>query len=296
MSKRSLALLSGIFVALLYGLTFTYAKQVMNGFVKPYGFILLRIIGASLLFWAISFLGPKEKIDKQDYKYIIICAFFGLRLNMLTFFKGLDYTTPISASVIMITTPMLVLLLSALFLKQKIVLRKSIGISIGLIGTTILITYGKQSLGSGSNVALGNLLVFINAASYAAYMIIVKRLIEKYHAFTFIKWMYGVATIFILPFGLNELSQIHWSALPTDIIFKIIYVIVGATFITYLLNLFVIRELKPTTASVFIYLQPLFATIISLLLGSDQLTKEKLIAALLIFIGVYLVSKPEKTS
>ena len=121
-------------------------------------------------------------------------------------------------------------------------------------------------------------------------MILVKKLIDKYHAFTFIKWMYLSAIIIVFPFGFSELTEVNWQILPNDIILKIIYVVICATFFTYLLNLFVIKELKPTTASVFIYLQPFFATVISLLLGSDQLTKEKLIAALLIFIGVYLVS------
>ena len=291
MTKKKLAIIAGLSVALLYGLTFSYAKDVMNGFIKPYGFILIRVIGAAMLFWLISIFGPKEKIAKADYKYIVLCAFFGLAFNMLTFFKGLSYTTPIPASVLMVTTPMLVLLLSVIFFKEHIRLFKIFGIIIGLIGTVILILYGKSPVSQqASNPTLGNVLVFINAASYSMYMILVKRLIDKYHALTFIKWMYLVAIIMIFPFGISDVLSVDWQSIPTTISYKVLYVIIGSTFMTYLLNLFAIKELKPTTASAFIYLQPFFATSIALFLGNDSLSKEKLIAAVLIFIGVYLVN------
>ena len=294
MSKRNFAIFAALMVAILYGLTYSYAKDVMSGYVKPYGFILIRVLGAGFLFWLVSLFAPKQKIERQDYKYIFLCGFFGLTLNMLTFFKGLSLTTPIPAAVIMVTTPMLVLLLSALFFKETIMKTKVLGIIIGLIGTVVLIAYGKQPTGDASNPVLGNALVFVNAASYAMYMILVKRLIDKYHALTFIKWMYLVSIVLITPFAFNEVTAISWDIMPTSIFLKILYVIIGSTFFTYFLNLFAIKELKPTTASVFIYLQPFFATVFSLLLGTDELTNDKLIAALLIFVGVYLVSKPKK--
>ena len=294
MSKRNFAIVAALIVAILYGLTFSYAKDVMNGYIKPYGFILIRVFGAGVVFWLVSLFAPKQKIERQDYKYIFLCGFFGLTLNMLTFFKGLSMTTPIPAAVIMVTTPMLVLLLSALFFKEKIIKTKVLGIIIGLIGTVVLIGYGKQPTGGASNPVLGNALVFVNAASYAMYMILVKRLIDKYHALTFIKWMYLVSIVLTFPFAFNEVMEVSWEIMPTSIFLKVLYVIIGTTVLTYFLNLFAIKELKPTTASVFIYLQPFFATVFSLLLGTDELTNDKLIAALLIFIGVYLVSKPKK--
>ena len=135
------------------------------------GLFLFVFLGAGFLFWLVSLFAPKQKIERQDYKYIFLCGFFGLTLNMLTFFKGLSLTTPIPAAVIMVTTPMLVLLLSALFFKETIMKTKVLGIIIGLIGTVVLIAYGKQPTGNASNPVLGNALVFVNAASYAMYMI-----------------------------------------------------------------------------------------------------------------------------
>ena len=290
MSKRNLALIGATFVSLIYGLTFTIAKDVMPQFVMPFGFIVLRVGGSVLLFWAVSFLGPKEKIARGDFPRIAAAAIFGVAINMLTFFKGLSFTSPISASVIMVTTPIIVLILSAIIMKERMLKRKVFGIILGLIGTAFLILYGK-SIGNATNASLGNLLVFINAVSYGFYLIIVKKLMDKYNAFTFVKWIYTFGFIMVLPFGWSEFQAIDFLHLPTDIIWKIGFVIVFSTFFTYLLNLLSMRELKPTTVAVFIYLQPVFATIFAISLGKDELTWVKIIAAILIFVGVYLVTQ-----
>ena len=294
MSKRNLALIGATLVSLIYGLTFTIAKDVMPQYIMPFGFILLRVGGAVLLFWAVSFLGPKEKIARGDFPRIAAAALFGVAINMLTFFKGLSYTSPISASVIMVTTPIIVLILSAIIMKERMLKRKVFGIILGLIGTAFLILYGK-SAGSATNASLGNLLVFINATAYGFYLIIVKKLMDKYNAFTFVKWIYTFGFIMVLPFGWNEFHAVEFANLPTDIIWKIGFVILFSTFFTYLLNLLSMRELKPTTVAVFIYLQPVFATIFAINLGKDELSWVKIIAAILIFIGVYLVTQKKST-
>jgi drug/metabolite transporter (DMT)-like permease len=294
MSKRTWALIAAMMVSIIYGVSFTIAKDVMPTYVKPYGFILVRVIGATLLFWAVSFFGPKEKIQLNDLPRIIAAAFFGVALNMLTFFKGLSYTSPISAAVIMVTTPIIVMILSAIIIKEKIKTRKIIGILIGLFGTGFLILYGK-SIGNASNASLGNLLVFINAVSYAFYLIVVKKLMDKYNAFTFVKWIYAFGLLMVLPFGFNEYREIQWTIIPTHILWEIAFVVVFTTFLTYLFNLVSMRELKPTTVAVFIYLQPLFATIFAISLGKDELTLVKIISAILIFIGVYLVTQKVKS-
>jgi drug/metabolite transporter (DMT)-like permease len=295
MSKRNLALIAATLVSIIYGLTFTIAKDVMPEFVKPFGFILLRVGGATVLFWAITFIGPKEKIAWEDFPRIVAAALFGVAINMLTFFKGLSLTSPISAAVIMVTTPIIVLVLSSIIMKETMKTRKVFGIILGLIGTVFLILFGK-SIGNAPQAGLGNLLVFINAVSYGFYLILVKKLMDKYNALTFVKWIYTFGFIMVLPFGWREFQAIDWYIIPSSIYWKIGFVIFFSTFCTYLLNLLSMRELKPTTVAVFIYLQPLFAAIIAIGLGKDQLNYVKVIATILIFTGVYLVTQKKPTT
>jgi len=296
MSKRNLALLGATMVSLIYGVTFTIAKDVMPTYIDAFGFILLRVGGSVLLFWLawlvlITFKPQsREKILLADFPRIIAAAFFGVALNMLTFFKGLSYTSPISAAVIMVTTPIIVLILSAILMKERMLKRKVFGIALGLIGTAFLILYG-QSIGNATNASLGNFLVFLNAVSYGFYLIIVKKLMDKYNAFTFVKWIYLFGFLMVLPFGWKELQVVDWVLMPTDISGKIGFVVVFSTFLTYLLNLVSMRELPPTTVAVFIYLQPLFATIFAVSLGKDDLGWIKIISAILVFLGVYLVTQ-----
>ncbi len=280
-------------VSIIYGVTFTIAKDVMPEFIEPFGFIVLRVGGSVLLFWMISFFGQKEKIAKSDFPRIIAAAFFGVALNMLTFFKGLSYTSPIMGAVLMVTTPMIVLILSAIIMKERMLKRKVFGIVLGLAGTISLILYGKSMI-NAPNEMLGNLLVFINAISYGFYLIIVKKLMDKYNAFTFVKWIYSFGFLMVLPFGWNEFDAVNWALVPADIYWKIGFVVVFSTFLTYLLNLVSMRELKPTTVAVFIYLQPLFATIFAISLGKDELSWVKIGSAILIFTGVYLVTQKKK--
>ena len=289
MSKRTWALIAAMMVSLIYGVSYTIAKDVMPQYVKPFGFILVRVFGATILFWLVSFFGPKETIDKKDFPRIIVAALFGVAINMLTFFKGLSFTSPISASVIMVTTPIIVLILSAIVMKERMLKQRVFGIILGLLGTAFLILYGK-SIENATNASLGNLLIFINASAYAFYLIIVKKLMDKYNAFTFVKWIYTFGLLMVLPFGWNEYREIQWQTMPTTILWEIGFVVLFTTFFTYLFNLVSMRELKPTTVAVFIYLQPLFATIFAISLGKDELTLVKILSAVLIFAGVYLVT------
>ncbi|MFM2264957.1 MAG: hypothetical protein RLZ77_375 [Bacteroidota bacterium] len=289
MIKRNYAFLAATLVSIIYGVTFTVAKDVMPKFVLPYGFILLRVAGSAVLFWAVSSFGPKEKIEPKDFPRIAAAAFFGVALNMLTFFKGLSYTSPIMGAVLMCTTPMIVLVFSALLLRERLSSKKIFGLILGLIGTAVLILYGK-SIHNAPKASLGNLLVFVNAISYGFYLIIVKKLMNKYNAFTFVKWIYTFGLLMVFPFGWNEFQAIIWPQIPLGIYYKIGFIVVFSTFLTYLLNLISMRELKPTTVAVFIYLQPLFASVFAIGLGKDEISAVKLIAAVLIFTGVYLVT------
>lgn len=296
MSQRTLALLAVSIATLIYGVTFTIAKDVMPTYIKPYGLILLRVFGATIVFWVFGLFIKSQKIDKQDYSKIFLAAFFGVGLNMLTFFKGLSLTTPISASVMMVTSPILVLLFSSLLLKEKIVGRKIVGILLGLLGATILIVYGNSTNVTKSDTAIGNLLVFVNAASYGFYLVLAKKLIPKYHPIVFVKWLYLFGLLFVIPFGFSELQEVTWAQLPTDIILKAGFIVLFTTCITYLFNIFGLSKLKPTTVSVFIYLQPVIATLYALFAGSDRLNIIKVSSTLIIFLGVYLVTSKKNKS
>jgi len=296
MSKRTLALIAATIVSIIYGMTFTIAKDVMPNYVQAYGFIIMRVGGSAILFWVVWLFSRiskdvrDEKIDRADYLRIFWAAFFGVALNMLAFFKGLSLTSPISASVLMVSTPIIVLVLSAIILKERMLKRMVFGIILGLIGTAFLILYGKSS-GNATNPTLGNFLVFINATSYGLYLVIVKKLMEKYNPFNFAKWIYLIGFIMVLPFGWGEFETINWASMPMDIYWKIGFVVVFSTFGTYMLNLLSMKELKPTTVAVFVYLQPVFATVFAISLGKDELTLVKIVSAILIFSGVYLVTQ-----
>lgn len=294
MKGRNLALLSAFGATLIYGATYTIAKDVMPAYIKPFGFIILRVSGALVLFWLASLFVKKEKIELSDFGYIFLAALFGAALNMLTFFKGLSLTTPINASVIMVMVPIIVFALSILFLKEKLIKHRVVGAVVGLFGAIVLITYGKSSAVNAPNIFMGNIYVFINATLYAFYLIVVKKLINKYNPLSFVKWMYLFGLLIVIPFGYHELFEIEWSVLPTNIIYKILFIIICTTFLTYLFNLLALTKLKPTTVSAFVYLQPVVASVFALSLGSDSISTVKIIASVFIFIGVYLVSKPAK--
>ncbi len=296
MNQRSIALILVSIATLIYGVTFTIAKDVMPLYVKPYAFILLRVSGATAVFWIAGLFVNSQKIAKEDYKKIILASFFGIALNMLCFFKGLSLTTPISASVMMVTSPIMVLIFSSILLKEKIIKRKIIGVFVGLIGTILLIVYGNNSEDNTTNSTLGNFLVFVNAASYGLYLVLVKKLISKYNPITFIKWFYLFGLILVIPFSFIEFIEISWTTMPTDIYLKVGFVILFTTCITYLFNIYGLSKLKPTTVGIFIYLQPVIATIFALSMGSDSLNLVKMGASVIIFSGVYLVTKQPKNT
>lgn len=284
-------------VQLLYGLNYTIAKTVMNeNYLKPFGFVLLRVAGATALFWIISIFLPKQKIDKKDYFKFLVAAVFGVVINMLCFFKGLEYTSPIHAAAITTIVPILILVLSAFILKEKITKLKIIGVTLGLVGALILTIYGKSAR-AGDNVVLGNLFVFSNAIFFSIYTILIKKLTAKYHPFTFIKWLFLFGLIILIPFGYNDLKTTEWHTFKPYTTFSVLYVIIGATFGTYLLNPIALNKLKASTVGIFIYLQPVIAGLFALAMGADFIDAIKIGAMVFIFVGVYLVTiKPKKTT
>ncbi|MGB3143513.1 MAG: EamA family transporter [Maribacter sp.] len=291
MNKRFLAIAAAVGATTIYGLNHTIAKGVMPQYVQSQGFIMLRVIGAAFLFWCISIFGPKERIERKDYLRMLLCALLGMGVNMMVFFKGLSLSTPINSAVLVTTTPIIVLILSALVLKEKISNRKILGISIGLIGALVLIILGKEIRQDAPNIPLGNFLILMNSIFYGSYLVVVKTLIFKYHPFTFMKWLFTLGILICLPFGYEELTTIQWQTLPTSAFWAIGFVILGTTFCTYLFNIFALSQLKASTLSAFVYLQPVIGITYAILTGQDTLTAVKILAASLVLTGVYLASK-----
>ncbi len=294
MNKRTLAILAAIGATAIYGVNHTIAKGVMPNYVGAYAFVVLRVVGAATLFWIISLFGPKEKIAKKDYLRMVVCAIFGMGLNMLVFFKGLSLSTPINSAVLITTTPIIVLILSALWIKEKISGKKVFGIFVGLLGAMGLILFGSELRHDAPNIPLGNFLILMNSFFYGTYLILAKILISKYHPFTFMKWLFSLGILICLPFGYTELTEIEWSLLPFDIVWRIAFVIIGTTFCTYLFNIFALTQLKASTLSAFVYVQPLIGILFAIAVGKDALTAVKILSAALVFFGVYLSSRKTK--
>ena len=291
MSKRTLAILAALGATTIYGINHTIAKGVMPNYVRPFGFIFLRLFGATLLFWAISFFGPKEKLEKRDWSRIFVCAIFGMGINMLSFFKGLALSTPINSAVLITITPILVVILSALFIKEKVSLQRGIGVFLGLIGALGLVLFGAEVRQDATNIPLGNLLFIVNATSYGLYLILVKKLLEKYHPFTLMKWLFGIGLILTLPVTYSDFMKIEWQQMPMEALGAVVFVVIGTTFLTYLFNVFALTQLKASTVGVFMYLQPLIGIVFAILSGKDHLNFIKFTAIVLVLMGVYLVSK-----
>jgi drug/metabolite transporter (DMT)-like permease len=262
----------------------------MHGYIEPFGFIMLRATGALSLFWLVSSFFPRERVERKDFIRLGLCGFFGVALNQLTFFSGLEITSPINSAIIMTTNPVLVLLAASVILKDRITVQKIIGICLGIAGATMLILF-KGDFSIDTSTWLGDLLVFINSMSYGVYLVIVAPLMVKYKPITVIKWVFTFGTAFIIPFGFSQFSVIEWTSFPTDIWLKTAFVVIGTTFFAYLLNTIGLKTLKPATVSTYIYSQPVFAALFAILLGKDHLDTIKIISTLLIFSGVYLVSR-----
>lgn len=277
-----------IFTAnLIYGINYTVAKGVMPALVKPFGFVFMRIGGAALLFWLIAF-SKDEKIKKEDWPRLLICAFFGVGFNQVMFFKGLSMTTAINSAILMVITPILVLIFSTILLKETISKQKIAGIFLGLTGALSLIL--KDGFSYSSEGIWGDFFIFINAISYAIYLALVKPLMFKYHPFTIMKYCFALVLPFILPLGYAEFREIDWLNMPQHAYWAILYVVIFVTFLAYLLNTLALSKVNPSLVSVYIYSQPLLAALVAVIIGEEQINLSQIASAAFIFSGVYLVS------
>jgi drug/metabolite transporter (DMT)-like permease len=281
-------------VGIFYAINYIVAKGIMPTYIGPSGFILYRVFGATILFWIVHRFISKEKIKREDYPRFIQAALFGVAMNQLFFFNGLNLTSPINASVIMTSNPVLVLLASAVILKERITPFKIAGISLGLIGSLMLIVLpvilGLSQIEWKSGNPLGDGMILINALSYGVYLVTVKPLMARYEAMTVIKWVFTFGCVMVFPFGYDQALAVDWSAMPTDVLFGVAYVIICVTFLVYFLNVYAMKSVSPSIVSAYIYLQPVLAGSMSIFLGMEKLHWIKVLSAALIFSGVYLVS------
>ena len=291
MSKRIWALLAATAASFIFGINHTLAKGLMPDQIQPFGFVLLRVAGAGVLFWLVSVFVKSEPIQRRDWPRIIASAIFGMVINMLLSFKGLSLSTPINSSVIITISPILVFILSAILIREKITLLKAIGAVLGLIGALVLVIFTVSSSADAPNIPLGNTLIIINAISFGLFLITVRPLTARYSSITLMKWFFLIAIIINFPIGYNEFVAVEWKELPFSVIWRLAFVVIGPTFMTYLLNIYALKELSASTLGVFVYLQPVIAIAFAIITGADQLNFVKIIAGVLVFVGVYLVSR-----
>ena len=291
------------FVNVLYGAGHLLAKGVMPQFLSPPVFIFLRVSGAVLFFWILALFLRKIKISREDIPRFILCGLFGVALNQMFFFHGLNLSSSINSGIIMSMNPIMVAILSFFILKEQPSFIRTIGILIGAVGAILLTLKGSVQAGESM---LGDLFLFINAMSYAFYLVLVKPLMTKYAPLTVITWVFtfGLFLICLYPPTLIDLNQISLYGLPSEIYLKIAYIIIGVTFMTYLLTIYGLKYLSATVSSSYIYFQPvlviLFAFLFTYLNWSEDYTNtitiQKLSYMLLIFTGVYLTTRTTKQS
>ncbi|MBX9851438.1 MAG: DMT family transporter [Cytophagaceae bacterium] len=277
------------FTTLVACFNYSISKEVMPGYISPWGIIAIRVVSAALVFFIIHSVFIKERIQREDYLQIFLCALFGIALNQLLFYQGLNMTSPINASLMMISIPIIAIIISAIIVKEKITFIKILGIILGATGAVLLLI--NSAIRSGNSTFTGDLLVLLNATSYGIFLVLVKPLMARYNAFTLVKWFFLIGMVIVLPFGLPDLFEVKWNEIPGTIWLAIGFIVVFTTILNYYFNVGVMRFVNPSIAGIYIYLQPPITSLIAITWGKDELTLEKVAYSILILVGVYLVSK-----
>jgi drug/metabolite transporter (DMT)-like permease len=288
--KAHLALLgTNIFFAINY----TAVKTLINGgFVKPFGLNLIRVTITALLFWVMYLFAPEKKvIHKKDYGRFFLCALTGIAINQLLFIKGLSLTYSIHASLLMLTTPILITLIAAWLLKERLTLNKIIGLILGVSGALVLISFGKEKNNQANDIITGDILILLNAISYTIYFVLVKPLIKEYDPIMVLRIVFTLGVFMMLPFCWTEFANTAWSTYGYREIIILATIVLGGTFLAYLFNIYGIKILGASIAGAYIYSQPLFAAIIAISFLGEKIELYKLLAAVLIFAGVYIANK-----
>lgn len=276
---------------LLFGINFSVVKYISPAYIQPFGLNFIRVSVAVLLFWMLYSLKPsKAGIDKKDIPRFLLCALTGVAINQLLFIKGLTLTTPIHGALLILVTPVFILLLAFVLKTERVTLLKILGLSLAICGAVLLILARENSV-IGSNMLLGDLLIIINAVSYAFYFVLVKPLMQKYSPVHVIRWVFSFGILMIFPFCWQEFATVDWQLFTSSHIAALIFVVIGATFLAYYFTVYGLQHLSAGAVGSYIYLQPVFSAIVSALFFKEQLSPYKLIAAALIFTGVYFVNR-----
>jgi drug/metabolite transporter (DMT)-like permease len=279
---------------LLFGINFSVVKYISPSLIKPFGLNLIRVSVTVFLFWMLYlFKTSKAGIDRKDVPRFLLCALTGVAINQLLFIKGLTLTTPIHAALLILVTPVFILLIAFVLRKETITSFKMIGLLLGIGGASLLILSKETSVIAG-NLLLGDVLVIINAVSYAFYYILVKPLMQKYSPLQVMRWVFTFGLMMILPFCLNGFLQTNWSLFHSNHFAALAFVVLGATFFAYLFTVYGLQHLSASAAGSYIYLQPVFSAIISVIYFNEELSVSKIAAAVFIFTGVYLVNRKEQ--
>lgn len=281
-----------IAVNLIFGFNTPITKSVLDSqyAISPLALTYLRFAGAALVFWIAAFMFKAPKASKKDILIMILASLLGISLNQMCFVVGLSSTSPVDASIVVTLTPVLTMIAAAIFLREPITFLKVLGVMIGCSGALLLIltsTHQSSVAGSWS----GNLFCLLSCIAYALYLTLFKKLIQRNHPLTLMKWMFLFGSLMVLPICYKPLSQVPFSILPASLWLKIAYVILAATFITYLLIPIGQVRLRPTVLSMYNYLQPIVTTLVAVLMGMGTFGWHKALAALLVFLGVYVVTQ-----
>ena len=293
MNKRTAAHLALLFTNLFFAINLSAVKHLTNlQLAKPFGINVIRVGVSMILFWILFLAKPVNiKIARKDIGRFVLCAITGVIINQTLFIKGLSLTYSIHASLLMLTTPILIVFIAAWILRERISFIKLSGLALGITGAAVLVI-GKENSGTGNSIVLGDILIIINAISYTFYFVLVKPLMLKYDPVVIIRWIFSFGFLLILPLGWIEFTQIQWQQF-TGVDYTIMtLIVIGGTFFAYLFNVYGIKILGASVAGFYIYTQPFFAAIIAMLFLKEELSMYKIVAAGLIFAGVFLANKP----
>ena len=277
----------------IFGVNIIVCKDLTSGhLISPIGIFTLRSLGAGLMFWILSLFLPAEKVEKKDYLKILAAAFLGYFVTQLTFLVAIPDVTPMHCSIISSISPIYTMFIAAVVLKEPLSWKKAGGVVLSLCGILFLIFNNASGTSGASESKLsGIFLMFLNSLSFSLYLGIFKPVIAKYSVVTFMKWIFLFSALMSLPLSLREVVSLEWTKIPSVQMWELGFLIVFATFVSYFLIPFGQKRIRPTLVSMYSYIQPIIATIISIILCMDILTWQKLMAALMVFAGVFIVSR-----
>lgn len=293
MKKESIALghLSAFVAYLIFGLNIIVNKDLSNSGISPLALFTFRSVGAGSLFWIISMFRPSEKVERSDFPKILVAAILGFFICQLTFLYAIPRITPMDCSIVTSLSPIYTMFIAAIAIKEPITWKKSLGVVISLAGFICLILNSvSNSSGVTSTQPVGIVLMIFNSLSFSLYLGIFKPVITKYSVVTFMKWIFLFTTLMSLPLTAKEIVTFDYLSLNSTYVWELAFVVICATFITYFLIPVAQKNIRPTLVSMYSYVQPIIAIVISIYVGMDTLTWQKVLAAVTVFGGVLLVN------